>query len=173
MADAPIGYNAGGSNLNVVKWFESDWPGLPGQLALTLTTVSCSSGQLRDADMLVNGVDASFTTAPVAGEGRSDIQNTITHEVGHVAGFAHSGDAESTMYATASKDETKKRDLTTDDVQGLCDVYPLGKEPGGGDGGCDCRAAGGGSAARAPLVMLALGVALAVRRRRCRRSTRI
>jgi matrixin len=170
MADAPLGYNRGGSNLNVVKWLESDWPGMPLQTALTLTTVGCSSGRIMDADILINGVDNSFTAAPVAGEGRSDIQNTMTHEVGHVAGFAHSGDPESTMFATAGKDETKKRDLTTDDAQGLCDVYPLGSEPGNGDDGCGCRAAGGGAAARAPLVMLALGVVLSVRCRRARRS---
>jgi MYXO-CTERM domain-containing protein len=170
MTNAPIGYDTGGSNLNVVKWFESDWPGMPGQVALTLTTVGCSTGQLKDADLLINGVDASFTVAPVAGEGRSDIQNTITHEAGHVAGFAHSPDPESTMFATASMDESKKRDLTTDDAQGLCDVYPLGSEPGGDDG-CGCRAAGGG-AARVPVVMLALIVVLSVRRRSSRNEPR-
>jgi hypothetical protein len=159
MADAPIGYDRDSSNINVVKWFESNWPGMPDQMALTLTTIGCSSGRLLDADMMVNGVKFTFTTAPMAGEGRADIQNTITHEVGHAAGFAHSPDPESTMFAMAADDETKKRDLTAGDVQGLCDVYPLGKEPGSGDG-CGCRAAGGGAAAQAPLVMLALALAL-------------
>lgn len=170
MADAPIGYNKTGSNLNVVKWFESDWPGLPDQAALTLTSIGCSSGRIVDADMMINGVDNTFTVAPVAGEGRADIQNAITHEVGHVAGFAHSPDLESTMFAMALKEETKKRDLTADDTQGLCDVYPLGSEPRAGDDGCGCRAAGDGAAAYASLVMLALGVILWVRTRK-RRST--
>src|SRR5262245_5547401 len=42
MAAAPIGYQQGGQNLNVVKWFESGWPGMADQNALTLTTLGCS-----------------------------------------------------------------------------------------------------------------------------------
>jgi hypothetical protein len=173
--DAKIEYNASGSNLNVVKWYESEWPGTPNQQALTLTTVGCKSGRLLDADMMLNGENATFTTSPVDGQGLADIQNTITHETGHVAGFAHSPDVESTMFETASRDETKKRDLTADDAQGLCDVYPLGHEPGkGGGGGCGCRAGGGeGDGALPALLAVGLAAAFAARlppwRRRRRR----
>jgi hypothetical protein len=175
-------YNADGSNLNVVKWYEVDWPGTPNQQALTLTTVGCKSGRLLDADMILNGENGTFTTSPVVGEGLADIQNTITHEAGHVAGFAHSPDTESTMFETASHDEIKKRDLTADDAQGLCDVYPLGHEPGkGGGGGCGCRAAGGaGAGARESALpaLFAVGLAAAFaarppRRRRPPRGARI
>jgi hypothetical protein len=84
---------------------------------------------LRAADITLNGQGFAFTTAPT-GATAADVQNTVTHEVGHLLGFDHSPDPESTMFADAPLGETKKRDLTADDAQGLCDVYPLGHEPG-------------------------------------------
>ncbi|MES1207315.1 MAG: matrixin family metalloprotease [Pseudomonadota bacterium] len=142
LADAPLGYESKGTNLNVVKWIETDWPGQPDAQAITLSTVGCMTGRQYDADILINGENSTFTVTPALGAGEVDIQNTVTHEAGHLAGFAHSSDPESTMFYTASIDETTKRDLTADDEQGLCAVYPLGQEPGRRDQGCGCRAAG-------------------------------
>src|SRR5262249_48130098 len=53
-----------------------------------------------------------------------DLQSALTHEMGHFIGFDHSPDPESTMYFKAPSCEIKKRDLTDDDVLGLCTVYP-------------------------------------------------
>jgi MYXO-CTERM domain-containing protein len=56
----------------------------------------------------------------------TDIANTLTHEVGHVLGLDHTPVRDATMYASAPLGELQKRTLHEDDVQGLCDIYPEG-----------------------------------------------
>jgi len=159
MANGPIGYNQGGGNLNVVKWIESDWTESANAIAITMTTFDCGSGQIYDADVILNDVGFSFTTDPQPGVAKADIQNTLTHEVGHVLGFDHDPDPSSVMYPDEPLGETKKRTLSPGDIEGVCAVYPLGKGPG--TGGCS---ASGGESASAALVALLLG-ARALRRR--------
>lgn len=166
--DVPLGYQRNGPNLNAVKWIEADWPGPPDAAAVTLVSIGCSAGRILDADILVNGALATFTTAPVPGEGRLDVQNTITHEVGHLAGFAHVPDPESTMYFTGVPGETSKRSLTVDDAQGLCMVYPIGHDPDGN--GCGCAAGGRQSDPMCRALVLA-AVLVAIGRARRRRGT--
>ena len=98
----------------------------------------------------------TFTTTP-ATDPVEDIQNTVTHELGHVAGFDHNpGDPESTMFPGVAMGGTKKRDLTADDAQGLCDVYPVGQEPEDSSGGCCSTGGGAGAPWLAAIVLLAL-----------------
>jgi hypothetical protein len=110
--------------------------------------------------MIWNGVDWTFTDDPVAQPTAMDLQNTATHELGHLIGLDHAPDPESTMAASADSGETKKRDLTADDIAGLCAVYPVGQEPEE-EGGC-CSGSGGGASAG---VLAALTAVLARRRR--------
>ena len=77
-----------------------------------------------------------------------DLENTVTHEVGHFLGLAHSGVATSTMFATTAPRETSKRDLAADDAAGVCAIYP---EPSG----CGC---GGGAPGAAALLLAALAL---------------
>lgn len=103
-----------------------------------------------------------------------DLQNTVTHEVGHFVGFAHpcetrlgygvplcssalpAGEsvayADRTMFPTTSMGELTKRTLSADDVDAVCGVYP---EQSGG-----CGSAGG-----APGALAVALAALALRRR--------
>ena len=170
VANVPIGYAQAGPNVNAVKWIESGWTQSSRAIAVTLMTFSCDSGDVLDADIVLNGQGFTFTVAPSPGLAAADVQNTVTHEVGHLLGFAHDPDPESTMYADALPGETKKRDLTTDDVAGVCDVYPSSGPPplpspppaaapreGGG-----CSSAGGVDPTLAALAVAAL---LAARRR--------
>ncbi|HKA86195.1 MAG TPA: matrixin family metalloprotease [Haliangiales bacterium] len=167
MANAPVGYVMGGPNENVVKWIESNWSQSTRAIAVTLNTFDCNSGEIFDADILLNGQNFLFTIAPT-GPTAADVQNTVTHEVGHLLGFDHAPDPESTMYADAPLGETKKRDLTADDAQGMCDVYGLGHEPAdagppdaaGPDAGSPraddggCAVAGQGAGGRGLLLVL-------------------
>ncbi len=57
---------------------------------------------------------------------RTDIENTVTHEAGHIVGLDHSADPVSTMYASAPEGETLKRTLEEDDRECFCAAYPLG-----------------------------------------------
>ena len=97
-----------------------------------------------------------------------DVQNTVTHEAGHVIGFAHNSDLNSTMYFQAPIGDTSKRSLASMDIQGVCDVYPIGKPPltcGTNSSGCGCGTTG------AEGVLGLAAVALAWRRRRPRRES--
>ncbi len=120
-------------------------PGLPGD------------GTILDADIELNNVNYTFTTTPDTATPRpgtelADLENTLTHELGHVQGLAHtcwdhttaeppldnngqpipdcaSGTLPAsitgtTMYPYATMPgETSKRTLSDDDVHGVCDVY--------------------------------------------------
>jgi hypothetical protein len=55
-----------------------------------------------------------------------DLQSVVTHEAGHFLGLAHPPVPEATMYATMPVGETKKRTLYSDDVSGVCTIYPAG-----------------------------------------------
>ena len=70
------------------------------------------------------------------------------------------------MFVTADPEETEKRDLTADDAAGLCDVYPLGHEPGT-DAGCGCVTGRGAAPSTGGVLgMLAALAVLAMQRRR-------
>jgi hypothetical protein len=55
----------------------------------------------------------------------TDVQNTATHEFGHFLGLAHPPVEAATMYAYAPPGQTSKRILNQDDINGICDIYPL------------------------------------------------
>jgi uncharacterized protein (TIGR03382 family) len=91
-----------------------------------------------------------------------DLQNTVTHEVGHFLGFGHSEERTSTMYARASAGETRKRRLSADAAQSTCSVYPTGA-PGYP---CAVAADGCSTAGGSPALAAAAALLLLLRRRR-------
>ena len=168
-------------------------PGIPGD------------GTILDADIELNNVNYTFTTDPTNATARpgtqlADLENTLTHELGHVQGLAHTcwdhitatppldnnGEpipdcndpnlplsiTDTTMYPYATMPgETSKRNLSPDDVSGVCDVY----QPLAGKLGCYPEIDGGCSASPAqrrsrwPLTavgLVAVAVVLAAARRR-------
>jgi hypothetical protein len=150
-------------------------------IALTTTTYRLTTGAILDADVEVNagageGDGFLFTCldppAPVCSEDlrsgciANDLQNALTHEAGHLLGFAHSASPSSTMYAGTAFGETRKRVLSTDAVEGMCDVYPLG----GAVLTCGSRA-GGCSTAGAPDTVLAIAALAFLLRRPARQDT--
>ncbi len=107
---------------------ETDWPSIvaPETLALTTILYDRSSGAILDSDTDMNGVSHAFSTSDPPPSDHDDVQNTLTHEMGHLLGFAHSPVMEATMFAMAAPGETSKRDLATDDIDAVCDTYPTG-----------------------------------------------
>jgi hypothetical protein len=181
--DAPlVGYSASGNGTNVVTWIEKDWPGKSSTQAITALTFSCSDGVVLDADIIVNADDFRFTTDGGArhdddgddADRERDLQNVLTHEAGHFVGFAHSPDPESTMYAWVFPGETAKRDLTSSDVAGMCQAYPVGHEPDAAASplGCQVAAAPGRTSpgeAALGLGVLAVGLGWLLFARRAQR----
>jgi len=117
----------------------------------------------------------------------TDVRNTLTHEVGHLIGLDNSSDPSVVMHGASQLGDVDKRTLKQDDIDGLCAIYPQGRDPsaepacrtpdaGGppsGDAGpgpapssgCGC-ASGPGAAATAAAVPLLLWAAGRGRRRR-------
>jgi MYXO-CTERM domain-containing protein len=156
-------------------------------VALTSVIYDPETGRIIDADIEVNGWDGMGDTigslprhgwyftcydAPQPGSTCTtydqadclgmDLRNTVTHEVGHFIGLAHTPnhlggdpmDRWPTMEATTTIGDLEKRSLAADDVAGVCAIY---EQP---SGGCGCASGAGGG-------MLALLLAgLALRRRR-------
>lgn len=133
----------------------------PSAIGLTTVMYVNTPGQLGDATILdadieLNGVNYTFTTNPANAVARpntsvADLENTLTHELGHVQGLAHTcwdhiapsppldnngnpipdcndplpeSILATTMYPYATMaGETSKRNLSPDDAAGVCDVY--------------------------------------------------
>lgn len=94
-----------------------------GALAVTLVTADEGANAIVDADILVNGAhrftDVSVVRA-TASDQLYDLQNVLTHEFGHWFGLDEEYEnTESTMYAFVYPGESKKRDLTDEDVNAI------------------------------------------------------
>jgi hypothetical protein len=130
--ETTTGGDAGSEGVNLVVWREllTEWVAdgnSPLYYAVTTLSFEKCSGALVDADIEVNGGNNTWTTDPE--HVSVDVQNVLTHEVGHVLGLDHSSDANAVMYARAAAGETSKRTLTQDDIDGACYLYPKEGDP--------------------------------------------
>jgi len=164
----------GKDKVNVIKFRDASWcrpaigddpPRCHSPSAAGLTTAvfvddsgSDRDGAIVDADIELNGVDFAISTNDqtlgTAGC-KSDLANTLTHELGHLLGLEHPCRAaadpprtdgagnpvpscssttdpaiiEATMYNFQDCGETKKATLSQDDIDGICAAYPTAKDP--------------------------------------------
>lgn len=102
--------------LNIVFW-EPDWDWDPEILALT-STWSTTDGKVVGFDIRINSGTVDWTGM--------DLQNALTHEVGHALGLDHTQVDAATMYASTTTGERTKRDLHWDDEDGARFLYPDG-----------------------------------------------
>ncbi|HWU87420.1 MAG TPA: MYXO-CTERM sorting domain-containing protein [Kofleriaceae bacterium] len=214
--DKPERMEVGRDNVNLIKFRDASWcrpatgddpPRCHADAAAGLTTAvyvddpsSDRDGAIVDADIELNGVNfaigvngASLGTAPCL----SELQNTLTHELGHLLGLEHpcrtpadparvdeTGAAvptcsmaagnpkitEATMYNYQDCGETKKESLSDDDIAAVCAIYPKANDPGTCDRVGDaggCCSASGGGLPLGP-VLGAIGFGALVLRRRPR-----
>jgi hypothetical protein len=191
-----VGYNscAPSKNANIIIFRDTHWRHQSGALALTSVTYDVRSGEIVDADIELNSTAGIvYTTSDLVGQINIDVRNTVTHEAGHLLGLDHTPVEDATMFATAPRGETKKRDLHQDDLAGVCAIYPRGEEAGlacdrsrigfferpeqgpqsqcsSDRDGCACGAAGSGGAGLPALLMLGAAVVWWLRRAsRCAR----
>lgn len=159
---------------NRIVFRESEWPSdlEPEALAITTLVYRRSSGEILDADIDLNAVHLAWSADAVPPAGATDVENTITHELGHLLGFAHTGDPSASMYGGSEPGDIAKRDLAPDDIDAVCFVYPRGFITPMGDGprpplASGCAVGERGSVLAVALALLGL-VAAALRRRRPR-----
>lgn len=163
--------------------------------ALALTTIfSLRDGLIVDADIEVNALSWTWIWSESPPSKTQDLQNTLTHEVGHVVGLEHtcwSGQdtqpldhlgnlvpscplpsevARTTMYPSASSQDVSKRALSVDEQRAMCDIYPPGAPDACSDDGCGCQVPSP-SPDRWPALMLSILLLVHLRRRRGRART--
>jgi hypothetical protein len=178
-AAAPL--EVGYDQTNTVKYREDTWcppPAMEGEepecynpQAAALTTIfffdkpgESSDGQILDADIEMNAVHFAIAVDCATGcrsngvGSFSDLENTLTHEVGHLVGLDHTcwddstpeplpddqgtlqpscsppGNlsaeiVDATMYNFQDAGETKKISVEQDDIDGFCSIYPLADDP--------------------------------------------
>ena len=112
------------------------WQHQAAAIAITTTSYNPTTGRILDSDIEFNTPNFIFSTVdapPCVGGNYStncvatDVQNTTTHELGHLLGLGHSPDTTSTMSFRANPGELSKRVLDADTRRFVCDVYPFGK----------------------------------------------
>ena len=120
-----VNYNSSGPNQNVIIFRDDFWPhnDTSNTLALTTVTFAPDTGEIYDADMEVNTFQQKMSLVDPIPSNGYDFLSIVTHEAGHFLGMAHSGDSRATMYASYSQGETRLRNLTADDINGICSIY--------------------------------------------------
>jgi len=116
--------------------------------AVTVVWHNTSTGEILDADMMINdefavggNAGGPYANCPDTGcEGTdADLASIVTHEIGHFIGIGHTDVPQATMFASADRRDVGKRTLAQDDVDAVCDIYP----PGNLDQSCTAIPTGG------------------------------
>lgn len=106
----------------------------PAALALASVTFAPINGEIVDADIEINAANWPFEIICEEPTGQThDLQNTLTHEIGHLAGLDHchadalTGEVSCdnvTMRAQTTLGDRTMRALSADDIAGIAAIYP-------------------------------------------------
>lgn len=112
-----------GDRTNTIGWYDTGWPHDPNVIGMT--TSQTVSGCLVEADIEFNGVNYAWTTSP-GSTGVVNAYSAMVHESGHFYGLGHSEYANAAMYFSYSRGT---RQITPDDTNGYCSLYPPSGPP--------------------------------------------
>ena len=123
--DYSAGYNSGSlDGANTISFGSVSSPG-----AIAVTNVwgyfsgPLPTRELVEWDMLLDQTDFSWGIGDAT---KMDLQNIVTHEIGHSAGMGDLYDGKcnaQTMYGYSTEGETSKRDLDAGDIKGIKTLY--------------------------------------------------
>lgn len=120
---SPTGTSAisGNDSANRMIWLGgTSWRYGSSTLGVTTTAWYQGSGEIFDADMEMN----NNIPWKLSGTGpQYDVESITTHEAGHWAGLDHTANTTAIMTPLYTQGEIK-RQLTTLDVDDICNVYP-------------------------------------------------
>lgn len=112
-------------NRNVIRWVDSNISA--GVLGQTITTFDAVTGEIVDADMELNDRDFTWDTLGPGGTsgviGRAMIENTVTHEIGHMLGFDHPNNSQAALHYSSNPGMINQTTLEDDDRAVLISDY--------------------------------------------------
>lgn len=128
-----------GRGVNFVTFIEDEWPPEfgKGDVVLGYTLRGSMRCKIEIAAMYFNGADHVFV-GPDGGAGGPliDLTSIAVHEIGHWLGLNHSEFDRSQSVMTSYKKGTVYEELGSDDVEGVCTIYPATCEACGGSEDC-------------------------------------
>lgn len=131
--DLTVGPGSAEPNLNVISLLTpAEWQreGFgASEFARTKLWYDDKTGEILGADIAFNPSVMPLSVCPASTSCSADavdLQNVVTHELGHFLGLAHSEDVSATMWCAAQRGDQEKRTLADDDKAGLCAIYKNG-----------------------------------------------
>lgn len=100
------------------------FPPSSGIVALTPLSYDVGSGTILDADVIFNARDYAWSVTGATNT--FDVQDVLTHEIGHFIGLDHTPAIVGTMWPYVSMNQWLHRSLTLDDRNGAVAVAPAG-----------------------------------------------
>lgn len=108
------------------------WSRETSALGYTSSTHNRRNGEIFDADVELN---LNKIKAEYPGNYPTVLGRIAVHEAGHYLGLGHSSDMRAVMYDSYNSYDLLTKELTQDDIDGICKLYPPGgkltcSEPG-------------------------------------------
>lgn len=126
--DDAMGYTHGDRNVVGVVTDTGAWGALPETsptaLAVTISHVNASTGEIVGADIAINRAHHAFSQRREGPRQReNDLQSVLLHELGHLVGFDHPPMGTDSVMVEHLNLGDARRDLTALDVIGVCETH--------------------------------------------------